>query len=152
VCQGSSNTPRDILCSDPTPTLVLYQGVHSVLAVHSRAAQTAQCKSMPCLTRPLVCYKYTSEQIRTHISHSMPRCCHKIEAEFAPSYASVLVAGENLQAAVHALEQQTICPCVTTWCPKCFGVGLLTTDMHHFKCPSAYYAHMLVLHERIMVS
>lgn len=82
----------------------------------------------------------------------MPRCCETIENEFAPSYASVLVAGGDLESAVNALERRTICHCVTSWCPKCFRVGILTTDMHHFNTPSAYYAHMLVLHERMMVS
>jgi hypothetical protein len=81
----------------------------------------------------------------------MPRCCHKIEGEFTPSYASVLVAGLDLATAVQALEASIICPCVTTWCSDCYQVSLLTTDMPLFPSPSAYYAHMLALHGRMLV-
>jgi hypothetical protein len=79
----------------------------------------------------------------------MPRCCVAHKDEFAPCYASVLVAGANLKEAVAAVEGATICPCVTTWCPDCFRVSLLTADMGLFPCPSAYYAHMIRLHARM---
>ena len=81
----------------------------------------------------------------------MPRCCEERADEFKGCYASVLVAGEDLGSAVKSLESQSIWPCVTTWCPDCFQVSMLTTDMHLFPTPSAYYAHMLVHHHKQMV-
>ena len=52
---------------------------------------------------------------------------------------------------MQALEASIICPCVTTWCSDCYQVSLLTTDMPLFPSPSAYYAHMLALHGRMLV-
>jgi hypothetical protein len=76
----------------------------------------------------------------------MPRCClsESREQQFGASYASVLVAGNELEAAVREMEGGQICPCVTSWCANCYQVSLLTTDLGSFKSPSAYYAHMLV--------
>lgn len=82
----------------------------------------------------------------------MPRCCQEVDNEFAPCYASVLVAGSELETRVKKIEESTLCHCVTTWCSTCSQMGMLITDMHRFKCPSAYYAHMLVLYDRMLVS
>jgi len=76
----------------------------------------------------------------------MPRCClaESREEQFRASYASVLVAGDGLEAAVQEMEAAQICPCVTSWCTCCYQVSLLTSDLRSFQSPSAYYAHMLV--------
>jgi hypothetical protein len=78
----------------------------------------------------------------------MPRCCDATsEDDFAPCYASVLVAGKDgLRAAIENLEQSApICPCVTAWCPSCRRVAALTSTRGGFLTPSAHFAHALVL-------
>ena len=79
----------------------------------------------------------------------MPRCCQGLPDEFAPCYASVLVAGPDLQAAVERVEAQPLAPCVTTWCTRCCRVSLLTGDAGLFPTPAAHHAHMLALHARL---
>lgn len=78
-----------------------------------------------------------------------PRCCHRIEDEFRPSYASVVVYGSDpikLEQAVRDAEsQQRITSCFTAWCPTCARTYLLTTDIHAFPSPSAHHTHQLVL-------
>jgi hypothetical protein len=78
----------------------------------------------------------------------MRRCCHPIENEFKPSYASVLVHGEDpntLRLAVEDLESQHITSCFTAWCPDCSNTYLLTPEITSFPCPSAHHTHQLVL-------
>ena len=79
----------------------------------------------------------------------MPRCCTRIADEFKPSYASVLVFGQDtgaLEQAVADLEStQRITSCFTAWCPNCQGPYLLTTDLDAFPAPSAHHTHKLVL-------
>jgi len=81
----------------------------------------------------------------------MPRCCDATPEDFAPCYASVLVAGpEGLAAAVGRLEQDApICPCVTAWCPTCRRVAALTSTRGNFPTSSAHLAHALVLHANL---
>jgi len=73
------------------------------------------------------------------------RCCSKIEDEFRPSYASVLVA-LDLQGTVTTLEAGQLCPCITAWCSSCQAPYLLTTSMELFPSASAHHAHMIILH------
>ena len=79
----------------------------------------------------------------------MPRCCSPVS--LAPCYASVLVAGAGLQAAVEALEAAPLCPCVTAWCARCERVALLSPPslLAQFPCHSAYVAHQIVARERV---
>jgi hypothetical protein len=77
----------------------------------------------------------------------MPRCCDAIPGEFAPSYASVLVASD-LQAAVRELEAEKLRPCITAWCSNCRAPYLITASLNSFEYPSAHHAHMLVLARR----
>jgi hypothetical protein len=79
----------------------------------------------------------------------MPRCCTRIEDEFAPSYSSVLVFGSDprgLEDAVMRAEQtESITSCFTAWCSRCRGPYLVSTDIAGFPCPSAHHTHKLVL-------
>ena len=79
----------------------------------------------------------------------MPRCCEPIPNEFAPSYASILVYGNDhtdLCDAVHDLEtKQPLTSCFTAWCSRCKRNTLLTTDLHGFPTPSAHHTHQLAL-------
>jgi hypothetical protein len=79
----------------------------------------------------------------------MPRCCEKIQDEFKPSYASVLVYGADpaaLQTAVRILEtKRPITSCFTAWCPRCSATSLITTDLLSFPSPSAHHTHQLLL-------
>lgn len=77
----------------------------------------------------------------------MPRCCNAIPNEFAPSYASVLVA-KDLQAAVEAVESGKLKPCITAWCSACQAPYLITNSIGAFKSPSAHHAHMITLGRR----
>jgi hypothetical protein len=81
----------------------------------------------------------------------MPRCCDPAADDFAPCYASVLVAGKDgLRAAVENLEQcAPICPCVTAWCPACRRVAALTYTRGSFLTSSAHLAHALVVHANV---
>jgi hypothetical protein len=80
----------------------------------------------------------------------MPRCCLGADLDLSPCYASALVAGGRpLEDALQDLEEATICPCVTGWCPRCRRVSTLTVAMDQFPCPSAYFAHTLALHARV---
>ncbi len=74
----------------------------------------------------------------------MPRCCSAIPDEFAPSYASVLVA-PDLRQAVRELEGGKLVPCVTAWCSACQAPYLITVSLDAFPSPSAHHAHMLTL-------
>jgi hypothetical protein len=74
----------------------------------------------------------------------MARCCHPIEGEFKPSYASVLVS-PDLEREIRALESGPLLPCVTSWCAACKAPYLLTKALPMFKLPSEHHAHMLVL-------
>lgn len=78
----------------------------------------------------------------------MPRCCNRIADEFAPSYASVVVA-PDLQSAVEAVEQGPLQSSITAWCSKCKAPYLLTGSLDMFPCPSAHHAHMLVMSSRL---
>ena len=85
----------------------------------------------------------------------MPRCCQPDPREFEPSYASVLVAGksEDLRRAVEGLELDSpICPCVTAWCNRCQRVSTVVSSRHLFPCPSAHFAHALMLRARVEYS
>jgi hypothetical protein len=79
----------------------------------------------------------------------MPRCCTRIQDEFAPSYASVLVHGHDpasLEQAVRDIEtKQRVTSCFTAWCSRCAGPYLLTTDLDAFPAPSAHHTHQLLL-------
>lgn len=83
----------------------------------------------------------------------MPRCCRPLADDFAPSYASALVAGpaaEDLQRAVESLEsERSICPCVTAWCPECKRVSCVVQGRRSFPTPSAFFAHALAAHAAI---
>lgn len=82
----------------------------------------------------------------------MPRCCDSSPSDFAPCYASVLVAGEpsRLPTVVEDMESDSrICPCVTGWCRDCKRVSTLTVGTYFFPCRSAYFAHALVLHAKL---
>ncbi len=79
-----------------------------------------------------------------------PRCCTPISDEFKPSYASVLVYGQDaavkLEDAVRAAEsRQRITSCFTAWCRDCQRTYLLTTDLAAFPSPSAHHTHQLLL-------
>jgi hypothetical protein len=76
-----------------------------------------------------------------------PRCCNPIPDEFKPSYASVLVHGEDpaaLPAAVEKLEQQLL-SCFSAWCQKCKRNYMLTPELASFPSPSAHHTHQLAL-------
>jgi|GEM_PF-1749190 len=82
----------------------------------------------------------------------MPRCCDSTPDDFAPCYASVLVAGDasDLKRVVDDMEWEArISPCVTGWCSKCKRVSTLVTTRHLFPCPSAHLAHALILRARV---
>lgn len=81
----------------------------------------------------------------------MLRCCHPAGAgEFAPCYASVLVAGQGLETAVSDLEQEAVvCPCVTAWCKSCKRSALCVEDRSLFPCPSAHLAHSIAVHRMV---
>jgi hypothetical protein len=79
----------------------------------------------------------------------MPRCCTQIEGEFAPCYASVLVASD-LKNAVRSLEQAPLQASVTAWCPVCKGPYLLTGALDMFPTPAAHHAHMIILSQRML--
>jgi hypothetical protein len=85
-----------------------------------------------------------------------PRCCRarpegdRIQDEFAPCYASVLVYGEQafdrLKEDVERLERgSTITSCFTGWCSRCKGNYLLTPDLQRFPSSSAHHTHKLAL-------
>lgn len=80
----------------------------------------------------------------------MPRCCEGLPDDFSPCYASVLVAGADLRAAVEEAEDGSpICPCVTAWCHRCKCVSIAVGDRGHFPCASAHLAHALALRQRV---
>ncbi len=80
----------------------------------------------------------------------MPRCCDGVEDEFRPCYASVLVAGHDVRAAVEDAERdQAICPCVTVWCNRCKRVALSVADRKLFPCASAHLAHALAVRRMV---
>ena len=77
----------------------------------------------------------------------MPRCCSK--PDLAPCYASVLVVGLGhaaLERALERMESDTICPCITSWCPACRRVSAVTGLVGRFPSPSAHFAHLLAVH------
>lgn len=79
----------------------------------------------------------------------MTRCCLP-GLDLSPCYASVLMTGGRpLEDALRDLEDGTICPCVTGWCPQCRCVSALTAEMGQFPTPSAYFAHALAVHARV---
>lgn len=73
------------------------------------------------------------------------RCHAPPEDEFAPSYASVVFAGDNLQSLVTQAETQGLRPCFTAWCSSCRRVYFLASDLRLFASPSAHHAHKLAL-------
>lgn len=78
----------------------------------------------------------------------MPLCCSP--ADLTPCYASVLVAGHDLERAVDRLESQgPICPCVTVWCTACKCVALDVSDRDSFPCDSAHLAHAIAVHRAV---
>lgn len=78
----------------------------------------------------------------------MPLCC--AAPDYAPCYASVLVAGHDLRSAVEALEtEHRICPCVTVWCSACKRVTVDVTEAGEFPCPSAHLAHALAVRRMV---
>jgi hypothetical protein len=81
----------------------------------------------------------------------MPRCCTPIANEFAPCYASVVVA-PNIKEAVGALEQAPLQASVTAWCSTCKAPYLLTGALDMFPCPSAHHAHLIVLSRKLTMS
>lgn len=42
-------------------------------------------------------------------------------------------------------------PSFTAWCSRCGEVSAICTDLHKFKTPSAYYAHLLCLSAKLNV-
>lgn len=78
----------------------------------------------------------------------MPRCCNRIKDEFAPSYASVVVA-PDLKNAIEAMEQGPLQSSITAWCSVCKAPYLLTDALDMFPSPSAHHAHMLVMSRRM---
>lgn len=111
--------------------MLLVWALLSVPSVHACAHKTA---CLPAFARPCPV---------------MPRCCTRIEDEFAPSYSSVLVFGSDprgLEDAVMRAEQtESITSCFTAWCSRCRGPYLVSTDIAGFPCPSAHHTHKLVL-------
>jgi len=81
----------------------------------------------------------------------MPRCCDP-NTDLTPTYASILVAGTHLEEQLGTIEQQHICPCITTWCAKCHNVSMITSLADLYPHRSAYYANVLVLHRQIQDS
>ena len=79
---------------------------------------------------------------------AMPRCCTPVAEEFAPCYASVVVA-PDLQQAVDKLEGGPLQSSITAWCTKCQAPYLLTGALGMFPSPSAHHAHMVALSRRI---
>jgi len=78
----------------------------------------------------------------------MPLCCSP--RDLAPCYASVLVAGHDLDRALEALQVDSpICPCVTVWCNACKRVAVDVSDRHHFPCASAHLAHAIAVHRAV---
>jgi hypothetical protein len=74
----------------------------------------------------------------------MLRCCQGRPDDFEPSYASVLVAGNNLRRAVEDVETDCLmCPCVTAWCGRCKRSSFLVGGRAGFPAPSAFFAHAL---------
>ena len=80
----------------------------------------------------------------------MFRCCHGTPDDLSPCYASVLVAGPDLRAAVEEAEEDSqICPCVTAWCGACKRSALLVGDRGLFPCASAQLAHALAFRRQV---
>ena len=78
----------------------------------------------------------------------MPLCCSP--ADLAPSYASVLVVGHDLERAVENLQADSpICPCVTVWCGACKRLAVDVSDRHLFPCASAHLAHAIAVHRAV---
>ena len=79
----------------------------------------------------------------------MCRLCHPDPNEFAPSYASVLVAGHELQSMVEHAEAELV-PCFTAWCGTHHRIAWLAgADRKLFPTPSAHHAHKLALLARL---
>jgi hypothetical protein len=89
----------------------------------------------------------TRPELATH-TKKMPRCCDPAPEEFAPCYASVLVAGGSgcqLRDAVEDMENASaISPCATAWCPTCRRISTITSTRGRFPTASAHLAHVLV--------
>ena len=87
-------------------------------------------------------------RLHSGYTKKMPRCCDPSPDDFAPCYASVLVAGGSdcqLRDAVEAMESSSaICPCATAWCPRCRRVSAITSTRGRFPTASAHLAHVLV--------
>lgn len=109
-----------------------------VPAVHARHDKSSPCPSA-----------FLASSLPQPPRRMPPRCCTRITDEFKPSYASVLVYGQDpssLEQAVSELEtKQRITSCFTAWCPTCQGPYLLTTDLDAFPSASAHHTHQLVL-------
>lgn len=79
----------------------------------------------------------------------MLRCCsgHTL----SPSYASVCLLGNApMEPELEKLEDR-LRPSFTAWCSRCGEVSAICTDLHKFKKPSAYYAHLLCLSAKLNV-
>lgn len=63
---------------------------------------------------------YPSPQLFSHF-YMASRCCHPIQNEFTTCYASVLAFGDKpniMQDTIREIEEATIVPCFTAWCPR----------------------------------
>lgn len=79
----------------------------------------------------------------------MCRLCRPHPDDFAPSYASVLVAGPDLRGMIEQAEGQ-LSPCFTAWCAAHRRIAWIAdADRALFPAPSAHHAHKLVLLARL---
>ena len=77
----------------------------------------------------------------------MARCCVPVADEFAPCYASVLVA-PDLKGAVSEIENGPLLSSITAWCSVCKAPYLLTGALPLFPTPSAHHAHVIAMSRR----
>lgn len=76
--------------------------------------------------------------------------CRCLISQCSPSYASVLVCGEeDLDKQVEALEKQLL-PTITAWCQECKKPCLITRDLHLFQQASEHHVHQIVSAKSLM--
>lgn len=80
----------------------------------------------------------------------MLRCCQPHPDDFAPCYASVLLAPpDSLRGEVERVERAGLCHCVTAWCDRCARSALIVQAAPDFPSRSAHHAHLLALWHRL---